>query len=51
MDMTTTPLKPAAAPAAPMPDMDALPSGGGSYVRTPDGTLVPAQPDEPAKPE
>jgi hypothetical protein len=32
------PPKPAAAPA---PNPDALPPGGGSYLRMPDGTLVP----------
>lgn len=37
-----TPVQTSASPAAtPAPDMDALPPGGGSYTRQPDGTLVP----------
>lgn len=37
MSKTTPTATPAAAPI----DMDALPTGGGSYTRQPDGTLVP----------
>jgi len=37
-----TPVQTSASPATPpAPDMDALPPGGGSYTRQPDGTLVP----------
>lgn len=37
---------PAATAASPkqLPNPDALPPGGGSYMRQPDGTLVPANP-------
>lgn len=48
MTHTTTP-KATTAPAAAPIDMDALPPGGGSYTRQPDGTLVLNQPAaEPA---
>ena len=48
--MTSTTTKAAPAPAPAPINLDALPPGGGSYTRQPDGTLVPntQAPDLPA---